>query len=55
MAPTMVADRLEKMHELLTPAFSLHLDAWLTFGGAKFLSGAGDGGQEVKSRKLSIA
>ena len=51
----MAADRLEKTHELLTPARSLHPDAWLTFSGVEFLSGAGGGGLEVESRKLSAA
>ena len=36
-------------------SLSLHPNAWLAFGGAEFLSGAGDGGLEVESRKLSTA
>ena len=51
----MVADRMEKTRELLTPARSLHPDACLTFGGVEFLSGAGGGGLEVDSLRLSTA
>ena len=51
----MAAGQLEKTRKLLTPARSLLPDAWLTFGGTEFLLGAGGGGLEVESRKLSTA
>ena len=52
---TMAADQLEKTRKLLTPARSLHPDAWLIFSGTEFLSGVSGGGLEVESRKLSTA
>ena len=44
-----------RLRSPITLALSLHPDAWLAFGGAEFLSGAGGGELEVESRKLPTA